>query len=68
MADEDVLLTPEEVAARFRVSPDQLAKWRHRGNGPVFVKLGKIGGSGEVRYRQADIEAYEAGQRVGPVS
>ncbi|HEY8125385.1 MAG TPA: helix-turn-helix domain-containing protein [Methylocystis sp.] len=34
------LLTSKEVAARLRVSPQTLAKWRVNGEGPTFLKVG----------------------------
>lgn len=43
-----------ELAARWRISPRTLERWRWIGDGPRFVKLG-----GRVIYRLCDIEAYE---------
>ncbi|PWB90675.1 excisionase [Methylocystis sp. MitZ-2018] len=34
------LLTPNEVSALLRVSPQTLAKWRVDGEGPTFLKVG----------------------------
>jgi DNA-binding transcriptional MerR regulator len=47
-----------ELARRWRLSPRTLERWRRRGTGPAFLKVG-----GRVVYRLADIEVYEAGQR-----
>ena len=43
-----------ELAARWRISPRTLERWRWIGGGPRFVKLG-----GRVVYRLFDIEEYE---------
>jgi excisionase family DNA binding protein len=47
------LLTPAEVAERFRVSERTLEFWRYQGRGPAFVRLGK-----RVRYRLSDVEGF----------
>jgi predicted DNA-binding transcriptional regulator AlpA len=36
------VLTPDEVAAFLKVSPSWLAKSRMRGDGPSFVKIGRL--------------------------
>lgn len=51
----DILLLPAELAQRWRVSVPQLAQWRYLRQGPSYVKLA----SGSVRYRVADVEAWE---------
>lgn len=53
-----VLLTPQEVASRWRVDVKTLSNWRVKGRGPHFVKLGE-GRNTRVLYRPEDIEAYE---------
>ena len=51
----DVLcINQMELAARWRISPRTLERWRWTGEGPRFVKLG-----GRVVYRLSDIEEYE---------
>ena len=43
------LLTAKEAAALLRVSTSTMAKWRLRGEGPSFIKLGaKIAYSDDV--------------------
>lgn len=49
------MLTPKDVADRWKVTQKTLAQWRWTGSGPSYLKLG-----GSVRYRLADIEAYES--------
>jgi DNA-binding transcriptional MerR regulator len=50
-------LTPIELAARWRISPRTLERWRWAGEGLPFTKIG-----GRVLYSLADVEAYEAMQ------
>lgn len=47
-----------ELAARWKISPRTLERWRWTGDGPAFVKIG-----GRVVYRADDVEAYETGRR-----
>jgi hypothetical protein len=46
-------LNQAEVACRWSISPRKLERWRRRGQGPRFLKVG-----GRVVYRLADIEAF----------
>ena len=47
-----------ELAARLKISPRTLERWRWTGEGPAFLKIG-----GRVVYRLEDVEAYENGRR-----
>lgn len=47
-------LTDIEVATRLGVSRFTVRAWRHKGQGPRFLKMGRA-----VRYRLADIEEYQ---------
>lgn len=51
----DSYLNQAELAARWRISPRTLERWR--GRGVAFIKVG-----GSVRYRLKDVEAFEAKQ------
>ncbi len=53
----DEYLTQAELAARWRISPRTLERWRWRGTGVPFIKVG-----GSIRYRLQDVEAFEARQ------
>jgi predicted DNA-binding transcriptional regulator AlpA len=55
MPDEsaELILTPEQVAQRLSCTTEWLAQLRYRGDGPRFVKLGRL-----VRYREHDIVAW----------
>jgi hypothetical protein len=54
-----IYLNQEELAARFRVSPRTLERWRWLKTGPNYVKLG-----GKVVYALEDVEAYERRRRA----
>ena len=47
------LLAPRPAAKYLGVSHWALARWRQRGRGPDFIKLG-----GRIRYRRAALDAY----------
>ena len=51
------ILTPDELAAEYRISTRTLANWRALRTGPKFMKFGLRA----VRYRRADVEAFVAG-------
>lgn len=55
-------LTRDEVADRLRVPKSTLAMWATNGVGPRFAKFGR-----HVRYRIADVEAWED-QQFGEAS
>jgi len=50
-----MLLTENEQAARWGIAPKTLANQRCRGDGPPFIKLGRL-----VRYDPAQTEAWLA--------
>lgn len=49
----DPLLTEDQAAEVLRVSSRTLQGWRHRGEGPPYVKLGSA-----VRYRCSDLKDH----------
>lgn len=57
----DPLLTTKQAAKLLSQRPMTLAKWRQRGKGPVYLRLG-----GKVRYRQSDIVTYIEASRIDP--
>jgi len=52
-------LSPDEVAARWRVSVRTLERWRWKKTGPHYHKLG-----GKISYSLSDLEAYERRRRA----
>jgi hypothetical protein len=58
---DDILMTPQELAARHRTTVESLANLRSRGEGLPFVKLP----SGAVRYVARVVLAAEAAGLYG---
>ncbi len=56
-------LTTHELAARLAVSTRTIELLRADGTGPSHLRVG-----GQVRYRLADVEAWETGRLVRPVT
>lgn len=52
-------MTTNEVAARFRTSPETVRWWRFTGTGPASIKPGK-----RVLYAIEAVEAFEARLRA----
>jgi predicted DNA-binding transcriptional regulator AlpA len=50
----DELLTERDVSDRLHLSMKTLRNWRVRGEGPKFLKIGRL-----VRYRLSDVLAWE---------
>jgi len=51
-------LTTEEVAERFRTTPNTVHYWRATGTGPVGVRIAR-----RVLYAETDVERFEAEAR-----
>lgn len=47
-------LNQVELAARWKISPRTLERWRWTGEGPAFIKIG-----GRVVYRLEEVEGFE---------
>ena len=58
-------LTTIETAKILRVNKATLDKWRQRGHGPKFVRLGAGGSTSPVRYTRRAIADYLAGRPAG---
>jgi hypothetical protein len=58
-AGNRIFLTQSELAARFRVSPRTLERWRWLKTGPNYHKLG-----GKIAYALTDVESYERRRRA----
>ncbi|MFC4556298.1 BldC family transcriptional regulator [Georgenia faecalis] len=56
---EDTLLTPGEVAARFRVDPKTVTRWANAGKLSAVRTLG-----GHRRYRRSEVEELLHGHEV----
>ena len=49
-----ICLNQKELAERWTISARTLERWRWKGDGPAFLKIG-----GRVVYRIEDVLAYE---------
>jgi hypothetical protein len=58
---DEPMLPEDEAARELKVKPQTLGAWRHRGQGPAFVKIGKL-----VFYRPSDIRRYVESRVVRP--
>ena len=58
--DDDVLLTPSEVAAMFRVNPKTVTRWARAGKISAIRTLG-----GHRRYRASEVHALLDAQNPG---
>jgi hypothetical protein len=52
--DPDALLTEDSAASLLGFSPRALQSWRHRGGGPIFVKIS----ARAIRYRRIDLQSW----------
>jgi predicted DNA-binding transcriptional regulator AlpA len=62
MLKQKKTLSPKEVESEFGYPERTLETWRHRGQGPAWLRVG----TKSVRYYRADIEAWHASIRVTP--
>jgi hypothetical protein len=51
-------LTQLDLARRWHISPRTLERWRWLGEGPAYLKLGRV-----IAYRLDDVETFEAAHR-----
>jgi hypothetical protein len=59
------LLTPKELAERWKVQVGTLRKWRYLDTGPAYIKMGD-GRNSQVRYRLNDVIDYEKNRLFTP--
>ncbi len=57
-AADDVYLTPDELAIRYSMHVDSIARWRGQQKGPRWTRI-----EGEMRYALSDVLAWEATQK-----
>lgn len=61
--EDKTYLTPQELAARLKVTVATLRTWRFRGQGPDYYHMGNQH-QGLIRYDKKDIEKYEEERRI----
>lgn len=54
------LATPDQVAALLEVTPATMAKWRTRGEGPPWIKVGR-----RILYRWTAVEKWMESRECG---
>lgn len=60
------ILTEDELAERWQLDPEVVARKRRSGEGPKYLPLTESRTKRTIRYRLADIEAYEESLVVAP--
>ena len=60
MGDQEVLLTPSEVAQMFRVDPKTVTRWAKAGKLTAIKTLG-----GHRRYRESEVRSLLATNKSG---
>ena len=55
--DLDDLMNNEQTATLLGIKPNTLEIWRHKGKGPVFIKLGEHPAS-PIRYQRSRVMAW----------
>ena len=60
------ILTEEQLAERWDLDPESVARKRRNGDGPKYLPLTESRTKKTIRYRLVDIEAYEAALVVDP--
>lgn len=59
-------LTPADLADRLQVKETTLRDWRADGRGPAYIRGESDGDKATIRYRLADVEAWEESRIVRP--
>lgn len=69
--DINTYLTTEDLAVRYDLKPDTIKRWRFRGQGPTFYRVGPLGipkPEPLVRYKLADVLAWELSNNITPIN
>lgn len=53
---KQIFLSEKELAERWRIKPQTLNMWRHKGKGPDYIKI-----EGKILYKIETIESIEKG-------
>jgi excisionase family DNA binding protein len=53
MTENEIFLTTEQVAELLKVKRSTLDQWRHKGEGPPYVKIGAT-----IRYKKSSLLEY----------
>lgn len=56
--NDEALIPSRQMPAYIGLSPQTLARWRHEGKGPGYVKIGRL-----VAYRVGELRGWLDGQK-----
>lgn len=69
--DINTYLTTEDLSVRYDLKPNTIKRWRSRGQGPAFYRVGPLGISPKtpmIRYKLADVLAWEQSNNITPIN
>jgi hypothetical protein len=58
---DEPLLSEDEAAQTLKVKKLTMTAWRHRGQGPAYVRVGKL-----IKYTPSQLKEYVASRIVRP--
>lgn len=69
--DINTYMTTEDLSVRYGLKPNTIKRWRNRGQGPNYYKVGPFGLSPKaplIRYKLADVLAWEQSNNITPIN
>ena len=69
--DTNTYLTTEDLAVRYDLKPSTIKRWRSKGEGPTFYTVQRLGlrpGASLIRYKLADVLAWEQSNNIIPIN
>lgn len=54
MNEAEILYTPEELAAKLKVTENALGIWRHNGTGPKYIRVSRRA----IRYSEDAVKGW----------
>lgn len=69
--DTNTYLTTEDLAVRYGLKADTIKRWRVGNRGPAFYKAAQFGlnpKAARVRYKLADVLAWEQSNNITPIN
>ena len=60
MHEIEFLHTPEELAARLKVTENALGIWRHNGTGPKYIRISRRA----IRYSEDAVQEWLQGKEI----
>ena len=69
--DTNTYLTTEDLAKRYELKTTTIKRWRSKKTGPMYYKVGALGRSPKtplIRYKLADVLAWEQSNNITPIN